>query len=601
MYKRLVETKLATSAQAGASPMHDPGYFAFSVTMAQDGDVEAVRRELAGIIKTITTETLSVEDLDRVRSEQMNGYENTMRAESAMSSLLSENVAVGDWRLAFWDRDQLPKITVQDMQRVAKAYLVDSNRTVGLFEPENAALRADIPVAPKLDALLEGYSGQAVVADGEAFDATPANIEARTKRGTAGPIKTAFLEKKTRGNRVSGTLQFRFGNETALQGKADIGSITGALLMMGTDKRTRQQISDEITRLKAQLGVSGSVNAASIDFETDRQNLPAVLRLAAEIIKSPLLPEDQLNEIKRNTVAQIESSRTDPNSIAGQAMSRYLSPYAPGDIRYVSTPDERIASINKVTVEDMRQFHKQFYGAGEAHAAFVGSFDSAEVTRLLEELFGNWKSPAAYERIKSVYKPVSGKVETFNTPDKANAIYLLGGNLPLRDDNPDYATLLIGNEILGGGFLNSRLTTRIRQKDGLSYTVSSSLNAGVFEPAGSFSVYAICAPENMARVEQGAREEIARALKDGFTASEIAEARSGILQSFKLQRGSDGALASQLRAYSYYGRDFTWMADLETKLSAVTGDQVVNALRKFIVMDSMYTGKAGDFSKVQGK
>ena len=190
-----------------------------------------------------------------------------------------------------------------------------------------------------------------------------------------------------------------------------------------------------------------------------------------------------------------------------------------------------------------------------------------------------------------------GTTETIATPDKANAVYVSLTRLKLRDDDTDYPALIVGDTILGGGFLNSRLATRIRQQDGLSYTVSSQLSADSLDSVGSFSIFAICAPQNMAKVERDAQEELARVLAAPFTPAEIATAKSGILQSRKVGRASDGALAGQLARHLFLGRDFSWDARFEKQLDAVTAQDIQKALRTHLDPTTMITVKAGDFSK----
>jgi zinc protease len=451
-------------------------------------------------------------------------------------------------------------------------------------------------------ALLQGYTGDKEVAAGERFDATPANIEARTKRGTIGSLKTAFLERKSRGGRVSGVVALHFGEVQSLQNLGDVGKLTGAMLMRGTKKHTRQQLQDELTRLNATMSAGGDASGVSVAFETTRKNLPAVLDLAAEVLQQPAFPADQLDEIKRQRLAQIDSSRTEPQPLATQAERRYLSPYAAGDFRYVPTFDEQVAAVSKVTAQELQQFHQRFYGASSGEVALVGSFDPAAATKALEQSFGSWKSPSPYARASAMYKPTVGKSETIETPDKANAIYFSGGSLQLRDDDAAYPALEVGNAVLGGGFLNSRLATRIRQHDGVSYTVGSDVNADPLDAVGSFYVYAICAPQNIGKVETDVHEEIERALKSGFTAKEIADAKSGLLQSRIVARSTDRDLANELAAHLYVGRDFTWDAKFEQAISAVTAESVDAAMRRYVNPQALFTVKAGDFTKpAEGK
>ena len=595
LYKRLVETKLAVSASVDLEAMYDPGFLMISVIVPKDGDLAAVRRELGAILQTLRTQDFPQDELERVRSDQYNAYERLLNSSPDMASNLSENVAVGDWRLLFWDRDLLKKVTVADVKRVANTYLIDSNLTVGTFIPDDKPLRAVITPAPKVDALLAGYTGQAAVAEGEHFDATPKNIEARTQRGMAGSIKTAFLVKKTKGDRVSGVIDLHFGSVDSLKNKAEIGQYTAALLMRGTQLHTRQQIQDELTRLKTTLRINGGPAGLSVSFETPEANLNPTLALIAEVLQKPAFPAADLDEIKRATLSRIEGARTDPQAIANLALRRSLSAYLAGDYRYVPTFDESVAAVNAVSIGDIQSFYKQFYGASNAEAALVGNFDPAGAAKELTELLGGWKSPSPFERAVAIFKPTSSDSKVFATPDKANAVYILAGLLKMRDDDPQYAALRVGNEILGGGVMNSRLATRIRQKDGLSYGVGSQLHADALDAVGTFSIFAISAPQNTAKVETDTQEEMAKAIAQGFTAEEVTAAKSGILSEMTLNRSSDAALAGDLAEHLFLNRDFTWDAGFELAIGSATPDAIHKAMQEFVVPDHMVTVKAGDF------
>jgi zinc protease len=595
LYKRLVETKLAVSASADLEAMYDPGFMMISVTLPKGGDLAAVRRELDAIVQTVRSEDFSQDELERVRNDQFNGYERLLNSSPEMASNLSENVAVGDWRLLFWDRDLLKKVTVADVKRVANTYLIDSNLTVGTFVPDDKPLRAVITPAPKLDALLAGYTGQAAVAEGEHFDATPKNLEARVKRGSAGSIKTAYLVKKTKGDRVSGVIDLHFGSVESLKNKAEVGQLTAGLLMRGTQAHTRQQIQDELTRLKTTLRVNGGASGLSVSFETPEANLDQSLMLIAEVLQKPAFPAADLDELKRGALARIESARTDPQAIANLALRRSLSPYLAGDFRYVPTLDESVAAVNAISLGDIQAFYKQFVGASNAEAALVGNFDPADATKRLTELFGAWKSPSPFERAVGIYKPTANDSKVFATPDKANAIYSLAGLLKIRDDDPQYPALEIGNEILGGGVMNSRLATRIRQKEGLSYGVGSQVHADSLDAVGSFSIFAISAPQNTAKVESDAKDEMAKVIANGFTAEEVAAAKSGILSEMTLSRSNDGSLARDLAAHLYLNRDFTWDANYEKAIDAASPDAIHKAMQEFLDPDQFVTVKAGDF------
>ncbi|HSB09926.1 MAG TPA: insulinase family protein, partial [Blastocatellia bacterium] len=231
----------------------------------------------------------------------------------------------------------------------------------------------------------------------------------------------------------------------------------------------------------------------------------------------------------------------------------------------------------------------------------VGDFDAKEIEKLANELFGAWKSPRPYSRIVTAYQDIPPINQSFETPDKANAVFFAGQRLNLRDDDPDYPALLMANYMLGGGFLNSRLATRLRQKEGLSYGVGSGLQVNPLDKNGQFAAQAIYAPQNAAKLEAAFKEEVARALKDGFIAEEVTAAKSGWLQSQQVNRAQDMGVARKLAQYRYLNRTLAWDAELEKKIAALTPEQINAAMRKYIDLSKMTIVKAGDFAKSAGK
>ena len=180
------------------------------------------------------------------------------------------------------------------------------------------------------------------------------------------------------------------------------------------------------------------------------------------------------------------------------------------------------------------------------------------------------------------------------TPDKANAVLQAAVNLPLRDDNPDFPALILGNYLLGGNS-GARLQTRVREKEGLSYSTYSYLSAGSLDAAGSFGLSSIYAPQNRARVEGAIREELARALDNGFSDAEVTAAKQGVLESRLLARSRDRGIAGRLATYLFLDRTFAWDIDFEKRIAALTPAQIQDALRRNIDPTKISIFKAGDF------
>jgi zinc protease len=461
--------------------------------------------------------------------------------------------------------------------------------------PDAKPDRAVIPDAPDIAELLKDFKGEAAIAAGEAFDPSPQNIESRTTRVKfPGGIQVALLPKKTRGSSVIATLVFRHGDEKRLQNRSAVASMTGAMLMRGTQKHTRQQIQEEFDRLKARAGISGSLSRAGGSLETIRENLPAVLTLVAEILREPSFPEKEFDLLKEETLAEIEQQRTDPQALAQLELERHLNQFPPGDPRYVMTIDEEIAATKAVTLEQVRQFYKEFYGGSAGQIAVVGDFDKDEIQKHLTNLFDSWKSPGSYERIPDVYQDIPPENKAIPVSDKPNSIFLAGLNLNIRDDDPDYPALAFGNYILGEAS-NARLNERIREKEGLSYGVGSYLYANPLDKAGGFGSYAIQAPENVQRVENAFMEELKKALTEGYTEDEIMTAKSGYKESERLRRTQDRDVSVRLASYLFLNRTFAWDEEFENKIMALNKQQVQDAMKRHLDPAKITIVKAGDF------
>ncbi len=597
LHKTLVETKKASSAFGFDFQWHDPTLAVFGAEVRQDGSLDAARDTLLQTVEGIGANPPTKEEVERARGQILKNIELALNNSAQVGLALSESIGAGDWRLFFLHRDRLRKVTTEEVAQVAAKYFKPANRTLGLFIPTAKPDRAEIPATPDLLATLKDYKGDATMATGEAFDPSPANIETRTVRTGAGGIKLALLPKKTRGGKVVASMVLRYGDEQSLMNRTTAAQMAGAMLMRGTTKHTRQQIQDELDRLKARAFVFGGATQANVSIETTRENLPAVMRLVAEILREPAFPASEFDLLKQENLAGIEQNKSEPTQIAFTAYGRHLSPYPKGDVRYISTPEEDIAEINATTLDQAKQFYKDFYGASNAQLTVIGDFDDKEIAKLATDLFGDWKSPRPFTRVPSLFKDVAPVNQSFPAPDKANAFFLAGFNLNIRDDNPDYPALLLGNYMLGGGFLNSRLAARIRQKEGLSYGVGSGITVSALDQYGRFTANAIYAPQNVDKLEAAFKDEIARMLKDGFTAEEVEAAKSGYLQSRQVSRAQDNELAGTLNRYLFFGRTLQFDADLEAKLRALTPEQINAAMRKYIDPAKITIIKSGDFAK----
>ena len=598
LYKALVDNKKAVGASMEMDELHDPGFLLASVSLKLDQSLDEARQILLKTVEGLPAEAPSKEEVDRAKTRLLKNIELEMNDSQSVALELSEYYSMGDWRLMFLMRDRIQAVTEADVLRVAKAYLKESNRTLATFIPTKVPDRAEIPATPDVAEMLKDFKGTAVVSAGEAFDPSPSNIESRVVRSTLpGGLKMSLLSRKTRGGTVVASVTIRFGDEKSLMGKSAIAGIAGGLLMRGTKSKSRQQIQDEIDRLKAHLGVSGGATSATATIETIEANLPGALRLAAEILREPAFPESEFETVRQQRIAAAEAGRSEPQVLAFTEFQHRVNPYPRGDARYVSTADEQIEDLKKVTLDDVRKFYQQFYGASVGEVAVSGQFNATEIATLAGELFGAWKSPGSYTRLLSSYRKIDPIDKKLETPDKQNAVFVAGETLKMSDEDPDYAAVVMANYMFGGSALGTRLSRRIRDKEGLSYGVYSQFGAPPKDDGGSFSTFAISAPQNTPKVEASFRDELAKTLKDGFTAEEVAAAKKAWIQERGMSRSEDSALVGLLASRQRFDRTLKFDESLEAKVAALTAEQISAAFRKHVDPDSLIYVKAGDFKK----
>jgi len=591
LHKQLVETGKASQVFSFGQTGYAPGVQMIGAVVKKGEPIEPLRAALTEAVENFAATPPTPEEMARVRRLYDNEMERSLNDPQRVGVALSETIALGDWRLFFTGRERIKTISAEEVASVAQRYFRRDNRVTGTFIPEDTPQRATIPPAPSVASILAQFTPRESKLVSEDFDPTQANIMKRTQLATAGGVKLALLPKKNRGETVTVDLRQHIGDEKNLFGTGAIPQLTGAMLMRGTTRYSREQLADEMDRLK----ITGSL----AHFQTTREHLADALRLIAHVLKEPAFPKAEFEQLQRQALVGLEASRGEPQAVAGRALATHFDIYPKGDVRHANTFDEDMAELKAARVEDLADFHRRYYGSVPAEMAIVGDFDAAAVTPLVKELFGAWKAQENVAPVLRRYTDVAPLKKTLNTPDKENGIYVARLNLDLNIDDPDYPALMLANYVFGEGGLRSRLMDRIRQKDGLSYGGGSQLDACDLDRAGSFSISAIAAPQNLAKLDAAVREELARVLKDGFTAAELSGAKSGLMQQRIQTRAEDGAVAAGWTSYLFRDRTYEWSRQFEDKMMAVSLAQLNAAFRKAIDPAKLSVVLAGDQEKAK--
>ena len=210
--------------------------------------------------------------------------------------------------------------------------------------------------------------------------------------------------------------------------------------------------------------------------------------------------------------------------------------------------------------------------------------------------FKDWKRAPDYKRATNPYHKIKAENFNINTPDKANAFYIETLALKLQDTEDDFVPLYLANYLLGQSE-TSRLWNRVRVEEGLSYDVRSRLNVSSYEPSASWTIYAIHAPENSAKLKTVIQEELQKVLNTGFSQAEVDEGIHALLRYRQLARSNDAVLTKTWQSYLDLERSFVWSQQVDEALQKIDAKQLNTIVKKHLQIESFSSALAADQSK----
>jgi zinc protease len=601
LYKALVETQKASSVSSFCPFTKEPGFIYIEASVPSDKNADEVDAILKSTLDELRTNPITEEELNRAKANLMKQIDQINRNSSYLGTYMSEFIGAGDWRLSFIHRDRIEAMTLDQVNAALGKYLIPTNRTMGRFYPTKTPERVSIPHVKNLDSLVSGYKGRESKGEGEAFDVAYDAIQQRLLSGTlSNGVNYGFIEKGNRGNTVILSFSVRNGDVKSLMNKGVVPSFTASMLNKGTTTKTRQQIEDELSRLKTSIGFGSRNGNVYVNISSTEENLMPALQLMAEMLKNPAFDAAELEKLKTEQLAAMENYKNDPQFLASKRLSEINNVYPKGHPLYDMSVAEEEEAIKKLAIDDIKAFYNEFYGLGKSILVGIGNFDPDAVKASIETEFADYKSKHPYEDIASPYVASKSVKEDILTPDKPNAMTFGGLGIQISDYSEDYPALNIAATILGGGTLNSRITERLRQKDGLSYGAGAGLQADgdKVDQNSLLYLYAIYAPENYDRIHLGFKEEIERFIKDGITEEELKNAVNGWIQGENVSRAQDNELSSLINNNIFYDRTMAFHKDMEEKIAKLTVADVNKAIKKYIQPYEKWTVvNAGDFKK----
>jgi zinc protease len=602
LYEQLVVPRLAVGTGMSGIGGHDPGGASVVAVLAADADADKARTKMLDLVEGRGGVRFAEADIQRVRDMALASFREQMKSPQGVMQQLSDVVGAGDWRLLFVLMDDLPKVTLADVERVRAAYFKPANRTLGRYQPSEAAERIEIPAAPPLDERLAHVQAPPEVAQGERFVPTVAALAERTKMQTLpSGILLQTLNKQTRGDTVVATINLRWASQretTPVPGTDMVGEMLGE----GSTTTSRQQLQDALVKLHASLGATSGNQFVDINLQAERDTLLPALKLAFDMLRHPAFPASSVDRIRGAHLAIIESGRKELGTLMAEAGRDHFNAARGlkwGDPGYIATVDESLGEYRGTTLADVHKVYDRYWSANDARVSVVGAIPDG-LAAAIEQGLGDWKKPGApvYEQYAPRHVDVAPARFDVQADDKTSAALHMWHGFALNHDDPDYQPMALAVYILGGGSLENRLSTRVRRDLGLTYGIGAALEASPWGDDAGLTIDATFAPQNREKVLAAVDAELAAFTKDGPTAAELERAKHDMLEGLQQARASDLGLAGSLTYLSTLHRDWAWAGERDAMLDKVTLAQVNAAWRRLMKDGGFVTETAGDFKGV---
>ena len=605
--KEFIDSGKAFYAYASASGFAETGLFSINLGFDPSKDIEALNKQLQETLAKVKNEGVKQSDVDRVVAN-LNAQTILSRDGSgSIAGQLTEYIAGGDWTDYINGSKKLAKVTAADVHRVAKKYLVDDQSTTGHFIPKSSGANAETASgASKRYHKTEGkqyYRNPNVASESLGFEAPLKTNALITSEENIGKEKgfdrktisdIDVITKKT-GAKGFVTVAASFPIDSYYNGSNNemVPSLTTSMLSKGTTKNDKFQFSKKLESLGVNINVSSDKDHVNISFKSLSKDVETVISLLAEELRHPLFDEKEFELLKTQFIGNLQRGLSDPGTQGSIALKQALFPK--GHPNYSVSIEESIEAIKNAKLEDLKNFHKNYFGSAGMHLVAVGDVNNKQLYSALGKSFKNWKG--GKKRTEKNYKVEKGQglTKVVTIPEKPSAELFIGEYTGLQRNDADYLPFYLGNYILGGGF-SGRLMLTVRDEAGLTYGIYTRHTGHTFT-GGYWYINASFNPELFSKGEEATMKELKKWVKNGITEAELKASKSNIIGSFKIGLSTTTGMAANLLAVVERDKQPEYIYKYSKELEAVTVNQVNKAIKKYIDSNRLVIVKSGSLDQ----
>lgn len=370
--------------------------------------------------------------------------------------------------------------------------------------------------------------------------------------------------------------------------KAGLAHFTASALLRGTRQRSFQQIYDALESIGASMTFGSGMHTSGFTCRALAEDLPVLLHMLREALQEPAFPSTPVERLRAQLLTGLAMRAQDTGDMASLAFDELVyagHPYARAEDGYVET-------ISAITLDDLAEFHRTYYGPKKMAMVIVGGVDPAAAIDQVRAAFADWQNPLQPEPYSlPPLEPLRhAAVRRVTIAGKSQSDVVIGAQGPTRL-SPDFHPASLGNSILGQFGMMGRIGDVVREQAGLAYYAYTTLNAGL--GPGTWNVTAGVNPANLLKAEELIRQEIARFIAEPVSQEELDDSRTNFTGRLPLSLESNHGMASAILNIERYSLGLDYYRQYASSLAAVTRDDVLASARRYLDPERLATASAG--------
>jgi zinc protease len=356
--------------------------------------------------------------------------------------------------------------------------------------------------------------------------------------------------------------------------QAGLAHLVSAVITKGTENLTALAIAEKIESIGAGLGTDASTDYFALSLKTVSADFPSMLELMAEIVRSPIFPEAEVELERKLTLQGIRSQKEQPFNVAFDQLRQQMYPQHPYGVSVLGTE----TTVSNLTRNQLQQYHQTYFRPDNLVISLSGRIDQVQANDLISEVFGDWQNPEQPLPISRLTSPILNPSQQEIIQDTQQSIVMLG-YLGTEVNLAEYPVLKLISTYLGNG-LSSRLFVELREKRGLAYDVSAFFPTRL--DTAPFITYMGTAPTNTEIAIEGLSTEVARLTKEMLSESEIQGAKNKLLGQYALGKQTNGEIAQTYGWYEALGLGVEFDRTFQAAIAPITAEQIQEVATKYL-------------------